>query len=165
MPSDDARYPGDLAGPTDLLRLADEYRRAAGALAAIGRPGDPISRAPYRLSAIHAVELYLNALLLHLGHTPAKVRGLQHDLAARTDLAIAGGLALRKRTEAHLRAMAGSREYLVSRYGPEMTSTLSQVNRLAATLDEVALKVRNMVCRGTDQFTRPQVAIARPTSG
>jgi hypothetical protein len=86
--------------------------------------------------------LYFNALLLHLGKEPSSVRGLQHDLAARAELAIESGLVLRKRTTAHLKAMAVSREYLVTRYGPELTSTLSQVNRLAATLDEVAAKVR-----------------------
>jgi hypothetical protein len=62
-------------------------------------------------------------------------------MAARTDLAISGGLHLRKRTATHLHAMAESREYLVTRYGPEMTTTVSQINRLTATLDEVASKV------------------------
>ena len=38
--------------------------------------------------------------------------------------------------------IASTREYLVTRYGPELTSTLAQLNRLAATLDEVAVKVR-----------------------
>ena len=37
--------------------------------------------------------------------------------------------------------IASTREYLVTRYGPELTSTLAQLNRLAATLDEVASKV------------------------
>jgi hypothetical protein len=142
-----APYPGDIAAPADVLRLAEEYRKAAVVVATLGRKGDPISRAPYRLTAIHAVELYLNALLLHAGHTPSRIRGFQHDLAARTELALETGLRLRKRTEAHLREMATSREYLVSRYGPELTSTLSQVNRLGATLDEVATKVRAVLLR------------------
>ena len=105
------------------------------------RRGDTRSLAPCRLSAIHAVELYLNALLLHTGHDPSDVRGMQHSLAKRTERAIACGLHLRKRTVAHLAAMEGNREYLVSRYGPEMTATVSQINRLTATLDEVAKKV------------------------
>jgi hypothetical protein len=138
-------YPGDVAAPTEVLRLADEYRQAALAIATHGRRGDPISRAPYRLTAIQAVELYLNALLLHRGTEPSRLRGLQHDLAARADLALENGLVLRKRTTAHLKAMASSREYLVSRYGPELTSTLSQLNRIAATLDEVAAKVGTAV--------------------
>jgi hypothetical protein len=142
MPKTRPLYPGEIATSAELLRLADEYRQAALVIAGQGRRGDPISRAPYRLAAIQAVELYLNAHLLHSGSEPARVRGLQHDLAARADLAIESGLVLRKRTAAHLKAMASSREYLVTRYGPELASTLSQVNRLAATLDEVAAKVR-----------------------
>jgi hypothetical protein len=41
--------------------------------------------------------------------------------------------------------MVGNREYLVTRYGAEMTSTVSQINRLTATLDEVANKVTAMI--------------------
>ena len=134
-------YPGELAAPHEIRRLADEYRQAAHMLLTLGRRGDPLSRAPFRFAAIHAIELYLNALLLHQGQEPGLVRGLQHNMAARTDMAIAGGLHLRKRTAAHLHAMAGNREYLVTRYGPEMTATVSQVNRLTATLEEVANKV------------------------
>ena len=134
-------YPGAFASPREVLHLALEYHAAANVLAAHGRKGHPISRAPYRLSAIHAVELYLNAYLLHSGLDHARVRGLQHDLAARTDLSLRYGLKLRKRTAVHLRTMAVSREYLVSRYGPELTSSLSQINRLSATLSEVASKV------------------------
>ena len=139
----DARssYPCELATPEDLLRLADSYRQAALALAALGSRGDPVSHAPYRNAAIHAIELYLNALLLRAGHAPSLVRGLQHDFSARADLAIKCGLLLRRRTAEHLRMIASTREYLVARYGPELTSTLAQLNRLAATLDEVATKV------------------------
>ncbi|OJU13707.1 MAG: hypothetical protein BGN86_09145 [Caulobacterales bacterium 68-7] len=139
------RYPGDVATPNEVVRLADEYQRAALTIAPLGRRGHPISRAPYRLTAIHAIELYLNGLLLHAGHEPGRIRGLQHDLAARAELAASSGLALRKRTADHLKAMAGAREYLVTRYGPELSSTLSQINRLEATLDEVATKVRKFV--------------------
>jgi hypothetical protein len=70
---------------------------------------------------------------------------MQPDLASRAELAIAGGLQLRKRTTAHLNAMTGNREYLVTRYGPEMTTTASQINRLTATLEEVAIKVTRMM--------------------
>jgi hypothetical protein len=129
------------------LRLAEEYRKAAQFLQQLARRGDPISRAPFRLSAIHAIELYLNALLLSGGHEQAYIRGLQHNLSARTRLAVAGGLRLRKRTMAHLESMTGKREYLVTRYGPEMAATVSQVNRLTATLDEVADKVAAFVNR------------------
>lgn len=66
---------------------------------------------------------------------------MQHDLSKRLERAQDGGLQLRKRTASHLSAMVGSREYLVTRYGPEITATGSQINRLTATLDEVAKKV------------------------
>lgn len=138
-------YPGALASPSEVLQLAREYHDAARLLATRGRRGQPISRAPYRLAAIHAVELYLNALLLHSGFDHSRVRGLQHDLATRTDLSLQCGLQLRKRTATHLRTMAAAREYLVSRYGPEFFSSLSQLNRLSATLNEVATKVGPIV--------------------
>lgn len=135
-------YPGSTAAPNDIVALADEYRRAAIALMESGRRGEPLSRAPGRLCAMHAIELYLNAFLLAGGTPPEQIRSHFHNLAARTESAIAGGLVLRKRTADHLRKMTEDREYLVSRYGPEMTSTLSELNRLMATLEEVSKKTR-----------------------
>lgn len=139
------KYPGDLATPRQVFDLAEEYRKASHALLQLGRPGKPLTRAPFRLTAVHAIELYLNALLLQRGHAPNQIRGLQHDLWARAELATAAGLLLRKRTAAHLRSLSRSREYLVTRYGPEMVATVSQTNRLTATLDEVAKKVAAMM--------------------
>ena len=138
-------YPGELATPGEICRLADEYRKAAHLLQQLGRTGEPLSRAPFRLSAIHAIELYLNALLLHRGYAPSEIRRMQHDLAQRTGLAIASGLRLRSRTAAHLDALAENREYLVTRYGPELSGTISQINRLEATLEEVSKKVTEML--------------------
>jgi hypothetical protein len=146
-----------LATPEDVLRLADSYRHAALALAGLGTRGDPVSRAPYRNAAIHAIELYLNALLLRAGRAPSLIRGLQHDFSARADLAITCGLLLRRRTAEHLRMIASTREYLVTRYGPELTSTLAQLNRLAATLDEVATKVHVAM-------SKPSSSVCPPTS-
>lgn len=133
--------PGEAASAGKILCLAEEYRKAALVLLQMGRRGEPLSRAPFHLSAIHAIELYLSALLVHAGHKPATIRGMQHDLSVRAQLAVASGLKLRKRTAAHLSAMTGNREYVVTRYAPETTATVSQVNRLTATLDEVASKV------------------------
>ena len=67
-------YPGAQASPLQILQLADEYRRAAHALLSLGRRGKPLSRAPFRLVAIHSVELCLNALLLAKGYSPADVK-------------------------------------------------------------------------------------------
>jgi len=138
-------YPGDIATPHQIIGLADQYRRAADILLPTGKRRNPISRAPYRLSALHAIELYLNALLLDRGHSSAKLRALQHNLAARTDLALGAGLRLRRRTILHLKSISETREYLITRYGPEMTGTASQLNRLSATVREVSSKVSAMV--------------------
>ncbi|WP_234003073.1 hypothetical protein [Erythrobacter sp. SAORIC-644] len=135
-----ASYPGEAATPAEVVALADEYRFAAQVLVQNGRPGEPRSRAPFRMVAIHAVELYLNAFLLQSSYSAGQVRGLQHNLAARADLAVERGLVLRKRTREHLHSMSLSREFLVTRYVPSGTS-LSEINRLQATLTEVAQKV------------------------
>ncbi len=139
-------YPGALATPRQVLSLAEEYRQAAHALLPTGRRRQPLSRAPYRLVAIHSLELHLNALLLATGHSTAKVRGLQHDFATRTELAIAAGLKLRTRTILHLKGLSETREYVLTRYDPAL-SAASQLNRLAATLEEVAEKVATLIKR------------------
>jgi hypothetical protein len=138
-------FPGDEATPRQVLELADEYRRAADSLLPMGRRGRPLSRAPFRLAAIHAIELYLNAFLMACGHSSAYLRGLHHDLTSRRTLAAGAGLHLRKKTSRHLDAVSEAREYLVMRYGPEMTGAASQPNRLEATLNEVAEKVSKQV--------------------
>jgi len=146
MPAESQKlYPGELATSGEIRLLADEYRNAAYLLRPLGRAGEPLSRAPFRLSAIHAIELYLNALLLQRGYPASVIRGMQHDLAERTQLAVANGLGLRSRTAAHLQALAENREYLVTRYGPELSGTISPINRLEATLDEVSKKVTEML--------------------
>ncbi len=138
-------YPGKQATAAQLLQLADEYHLAAVELAKLGRPGQPISRAPYRFAAIHAVELYLNALLRHFDRSPEDIRGLQHDLAKRMDWVGEKGLTLRARTEKHVRKMAEAREYQICRYGAEMMAGLSPTNRVDATLDQVAKKARTII--------------------
>ena len=110
-------------------------------LLGLGRARAPLTRAPFRLTAIHAIEPYLNVFLLRRGHAVAHIRGLQHDLWGRAERALAAGLCLRKRTVTHLRDLSDSREYLATRYGPELATSMSQINRLVATLEEVASKV------------------------
>lgn len=141
MAIEERNYPGELASPRQIHELAEEYRKAANLLLQLGRPGKPLTRAPFRLSAIHAIELYLTALLLHRGHNPNQVRKMQHNLSARTEHALEAGLRLRAKTAKHLQSLSQNREYLVTRYGPELAATASQINRLTATLDEVAIKV------------------------
>ena len=139
-------YPGEAATPEQIVLLANEYRSAALALLPTGRRGEPLSRAPYRLLAIHAIELYLNALLLAAGQTPANLRRMHHNLAARAELPLGLKLGLRKRTLAHLQTLSETREYLITRYDPA-TSSASQLNRLHATLTEVAEKVTSAIKR------------------
>lgn len=141
-------FPGEAASPRQVAELANEYRIAAAALMGNGRRGAPLSWAPYRFMAIHAVELYLNAMLLKAGFSSVDLRRMHHDLASRTQLAVASKLNLRKRTLMHLQKLSETREYLTTRYDPEAPE-VSEVNRLAATLTEVAEKVTKFVHRAS----------------
>ena len=142
-------YPGQHATPGDLLRLAGAYRAASSELRRLGRRGSTLSRAPYRMVTIHAIELYLNAFLLARGYPPARIRGLQHDLGARMELAAGARLALRRRTLDHLQSISQSREYLLTRYDPGF-ARVSEINRLEATLAEIATKVVAALVKATE---------------
>src|SRR5690349_19517388 len=69
----DKTYPGNEACAAEILDLANEYLKAAIRLKDCGRKRQPTSWSPFRLCAIHAVELYLNAWLLHQGHSPEAI--------------------------------------------------------------------------------------------
>lgn len=155
---EEGKYPGELASPQQIHELAEEYRKAAHQLLPLGRAGKPLTRAPFRLSAIHAIELYLTALLLHRGHNPSQIRKMHHDLSARTEHTTAAGLRLRAKTAKHLQSLSQNREYLVTRYGPEMSATASQINRLTATLEEVAAKVTVLIAKSPRQQVNPVAA-------
>ena len=133
------------AGPAEVLRLADAYRSAAGVMLDARAPGGRRPSAPYRLLAIHAVELYLNALLRHAGADERHVRKMGHNLAARAAKAEGVGLRLRPATAAHLGIMTGRHEYMLARYGPIENAEISEVTRLSATLDEVAKKTSELM--------------------
>lgn len=140
--------PTEPAAPAEVRMLADAFRAAAGALQDAGSAADVRSSAPYRLIAIHAVELYLTALLRDGGLDERGARALGHDLAKRAKAAEAHGLTLRQRTRDHLATVVSQREYLVTRYGPFERVKLSELNRLEATLDEVAVKTIAILDRG-----------------
>jgi len=150
-------YPGERATADEIFRLAEEYRRAASSLIDIRRPGQPFSRAPYHLTAIHAIELYLNAFLLSQGLKPCDLRKLQHDLSARISHELSAGLDLRNRTAAHLSDLSERREYLISRYGTDQMTTVSQINRLQATLEEIQSKVAKRL--GENSTTKKQLSV------
>lgn len=99
-----------------------------------------MSWAPFRLTAVQAIELYLTAFLLHRGCSAIEVRRMGHHLGLRAEAAAAVGLQLRKRTHEHLVSLSASREYLITRYCPEGLESASQINRLTATLAEVTNK-------------------------
>ncbi len=138
-------YPGEGANVAQLIQMAHEYRLAARALLSNDNPARSHFSAPGRMLAIHAIELYLNALLIREGHKAVEIRGMHHDLSTRTTMAIAHGIKLRKLTEAHLNNLAENREYLVLRYDPGWKASVSQINRLISTLDEVARKISQKV--------------------
>jgi len=158
-------YPGHMATAEQIIALAEEYRKAADCLKLLGRSGIPISWAPFRLISIHAIELFLNALLIKEGMEASAVRGLRHDLKQRAELAAGAGLKLRLKTATHLAALAGNREYLVTRYGAESTLKMSEINRLSATLEEVASKVLRLITPSPTVSSRSELLQAPiPTS-
>jgi hypothetical protein len=135
-----AAYPGSAAGPMEVMEHAERYR--AGAMILLGPGAEKSLQAPARLCAIHAIELYLNAYLLHRGEIPSTIRAMQHDMAARSTLAQKHGLVFRKKTAEHLIGLGSRREYTAVRYAPDQATGFSEINRLTATLDQVRGKVR-----------------------
>ncbi len=135
----DAAYPGDSASVGDILELAQQYKMAATVLGEHSPRGKQHN--PRRFLALHSIELHLNAFLLAKGLDSKAIRGLKHNIGERSRMAMDAGLILRRRTAEHLATLTSNREYLVIRYGPEMTATLTQVNRVMATLEELSKKV------------------------
>jgi lysophospholipase L1-like esterase len=134
-------YPGDEATVAQLNQLAAHYSKAARSFLDLPKKPKGQALAPYRLLAIHAIELKLNVLLRHNNVSKERVRGLQHDLEERMKLAVGFRLRLKKKTADHLIALKVSREYLIHRYDPTHFKQLSQLNRLIATMNEVSQKV------------------------
>lgn len=149
-------YPGSEATVGQFIGLADEYFTAAYSLLPQVNRVSLASSAPARLCAIHAVEMYLNAFLVFHGVNHKQVRGLQHDLAQRTDMATQKGLCLRTKTRAHLLKIHDQREYLIVRYGPEKVGGLSELNRMFATLKEISTKVRTAILNQPYDPTDPR---------
>lgn len=149
-------FPGEGATAAQILLLANEYRRSADPLLNGRRIGCAISRAPYRLVAIHAIKFYRNAYLIAAGYRAVEIRAMQHDTATRAQSVAVAKLHLRNRRSAHLQTLSDNREYLVARYDPAST-TVSQLNRLHATLAEVAKKVSCAIAatgKGIDNLSR-----------
>lgn len=142
------------ATPQLLFSLAEEYKQTALALQILGRKREPLSLAPFRFAAIHAIELYLSAVLLKAGREPDSLLLLGHRLKERAELAKEVGLTLRKRSFNHLETLEASREYQVARYGSGDLKTASPVTQLVATLDDVATKTK-LIIEVTETKQRP----------
>jgi hypothetical protein len=138
-------YPGNDDSAAQFMKLAKHYANAANSFSKLAEKQKGPALAPYRLLAIHAIELALNALLLHNAVPPEKVRGLQHNLQERITLTNDFGLALRAKTVRHVKELTESREYLLHRYDPEASLKVSQLNRLIATMQEVSCKVEMLL--------------------
>lgn len=144
----DDPYPGEAESPAAIFRLAEAYRAAALRLWEERDRAEPLSAIPYRLLAVHAVELYLNAFLLARGHAPEGLRGMQHDLSKRVLAAQQAGLPLRTRMVASAALLTAGREYLQARYVTKAGPGRAPPNQIGALLDEVRTKVSRVVPRG-----------------
>ena len=129
------------------LRLAEEYHDAARALLSAGPSAEAGARAPARFCALHAIELYLDAFLRVAGESPGRLRAHSHNFGLRAALAMRAGLDLRRKTALHLVRLTAARTYVADRYGPTRTAEPCEMNRLAATLEEIARKVRDALGR------------------
>ena len=136
-------YPGADARADEVIRLANHYRGAANDLLRLVEEKGARRIAPCRLCAVHAIELYLNAFLLKLGIPQADPRQRPRPRRAR-------GAGQRRRSRAP--AADGdppgdddaSPRASVLRYDPGMAE-VAPLNRLWATLDEIARKVTSAV--------------------
>jgi hypothetical protein len=134
-------YPGSDANAYDIARLAAEYPHAATVILVHDERREILSLAPVRMLTVHAIELYLHAFLVAVGVPPVQIRGFQHDFASKVNLAGEKGLILRRKTARHISTIAERREYLVLRYEPEQMTDRPELNRVLATLKELAEKV------------------------
>lgn len=132
-------YPGSNASALQILDLANEYYEAAMTLSKKREKESLLASAPTRLCCIHAIELYLNAFLRHEGVPHKEIRSLMHNLS---DPSLVKKLNLKRKTSEHLTAITEKREYLISRYGPEMAAGQTELSRLSSTLTEIMTKVR-----------------------
>ena len=135
-------YPGSVTSAEEILDLASAYCEAAKTLFDAAHKGSAVSYAPARLCAIHATELFLNAFLRQQGVCPSQIRGRLHNLEVCEFQQV---LQLRKKTARHLKDMTDRREYLISRYAPDLMSQLTEINRLTATLTEIQMKVTRIL--------------------
>lgn len=135
----DEPYPGSQACASELLHLAEVYHQAAIELFENADRRTAISYAPARLCSLQSIELCLNAFLRHSGASCGEIRARRHGLVDETFIQT---LRLKKKTAAHLETLTEQREYLLTRYAPDLVSEQSALTRLRATLNEVMQKTK-----------------------
>ncbi len=135
----DEPYPGSQACASELLHFAEVYHQAAIELFENADRRTAISYAPARMCSLQSIELCLNAFLRTSGASAEDVRGRHHSLIDETFVQT---LRLKKKTAAHLETLTEQREYLLTRYAPDLVSEQSELTRLRATLDEVMQKTK-----------------------
>jgi len=130
--------------PAECLKLARSYQNASIALKKVWLKRDPASRAPFRFTAVHSIELFLTTYLLVKGEPWSSVRSMGHSLDRRHERAADLGLKMNSQTKLGLDAISGSREYLRSRYSARETSVV-QLNKLEAILKQVSETVSHVL--------------------
>lgn len=123
-----------------LRALAEEYCKAAALLCDEGPRGKSICWAPFRLCAIHAIELHLSAFLLDAGYEWSSIKKMNHHLDQRAMLATEHGLNLRKRSSDLLAKLSSEASYSVTRYVPERLADGRHPSQIMAVLKEISSK-------------------------
>jgi hypothetical protein len=138
-------YPGSATTALQLKELALHYADAACIFEKLPSAPKGLALVPFRLLAIHAIELTFDALLIHNNVKAEEIRAMHHDLHARLVMAETFGLKLRVKTVKHISDLTANREYLVHRYDPIGSLQSGQLNRLIATLREVSKKTNQLL--------------------
>lgn len=139
----------------DLLVLARQYGAAACQLRPHGRE---TGWGPYRFCVLHATELCLSALLLHMGHGWRDIAKMQHDLTQRANLCARHGLTLRRRSLSLLSLLSEKGAYRGARYNPASIADDLHPAQLLALFVDVAQKVSVLIAR------TPSAALTPPAS-
>lgn len=139
------------------LAIAEEYKRAAELL---GADAMQSGRMPHRLLALHALERFLRAHLLHTGQTPEAIRDFRHDIEKMRVDCEAHGLRISKQSRHFITAVAAEGDYVRVRYDtgvdyrggdwPPLPRPNASMKLLIEVLDDVSTAVKTIVTAQTD---------------
>jgi len=136
----------DSAAP-DLIALANEYAKCANALNGLRKQNRRLQSAPHRFAALHAIDLYLNACLIHLGKGLKHTKSLQHNFYVKFELLELEGFVLKQRFKTYLKLLTDSGEYTQTRYSFHTVSDELSIPQLQALLREIAKKAKDFVSK------------------